>query len=402
MATDDDFRWNPALLRAVELLDAELPDASPLPDSMPDTGIGGEDALELLAPHVLGKAATLDDPIAIAHMDPPTPWITWAMALWNARLNQNLLHPATAPFARDAERRVLDWLSPYFGMSGGQLCAGSSLANLTALWVARDAAGADTVIASEAAHLSVQKAAAILGLRYQSVAVNAQNEIDLSGLDDLSSACLVLTAGTTVTGSVDNLAYAGQARWTHVDAAWAGALCLTETYKDLLKGIEAADSVAVSAHKWLFQPKDSALVMFRDSDAANEATSVSGSYLASPNIGVQGSRGAAAVPLLATLLALGRSGLSGHIATTMSLAERLADAVDQHAKLRLWARPKTGITVFRPVEEPVDTLLARLPVGMLSTGAVGSETWLRSVAANPLADIDAIVDALHNSLDQTQ
>ena len=402
MAADDDFRWNPALLRAVELLDAELPDASTLPDSMPDTGIGGEDALELLAPHVLGKAAALDDPIAIAHMDPPTPWITWAMALWNARLNQNLLHPATAPFARDAERRVLDWLSPYFGMSGGQMCAGSSLANLTALWVARDAAGADTVVASEAAHLSVQKAAAILGLRYKSVAVNARNEIDLSGLDDLSSACLVLTAGTTVTGSVDNLAYTEQARWTHVDAAWAGALRLSGTYADLLNGIELADSVAVSAHKWLFQPKDSALVMFRDNDSASEATSVSGSYLASPNVGVQGSRGAAAIPLLATLLAFGRRGLSEHVATTLSMAERLADAVDRHPMFELWARPKTGITVFRPVEEPVEKLLARLPTGMLSTGKVGGETWLRSVAANPLADIDAIVDALHNSLEQTQ
>ena len=205
-----------------------------------------------------------------------------------------------------------------------------------------------------------------------------------------------------MTGSVDSLSCAGRARWTHVDAAWAGALRLTDRYADLLSRIDAADSVALSAHKWLFQPKDSALVLFRDAEAAVEATSVTGSYLAAPNVGVQGSRGAAAVPLLATLLALGRNGLCGYIESNMAMADRLADAVESHPKLELWGRPSTGITVFRPVDESAEELLARLPVGMLSSGAVAGQTWLRSVAANPLADIDAIVDALHNSLEQTQ
>jgi len=39
-----------------------------------------------------------------AHMDPPTPWITWAIGLWNARLNQNLLHTATSPFATEGRK----------------------------------------------------------------------------------------------------------------------------------------------------------------------------------------------------------------------------------------------------------------------------------------------------------
>ena len=99
---------------------------------------------------------------------------------------------------------------------------------------------------------------------------------------------------------------------------------------------------------------------------------------------------------------MGRAGLCAHIEATMSLADRLADAIDQNSRLRLWARPATGITVFRPVAESADALLGRLPEGMLSTGAIAGETWLRSVAANPLANIDAIVDALHNSLEQTQ
>ena len=67
--------------------------------------------------------------------------------------------------------------------------------------------------------------------------------------------------------------------------------------------ITKADSVAVSAHKWLFQPKDSALIMFQNPELANSAISFGGGYLTSPNVGVQGSRGAVAIPLLATLIA---------------------------------------------------------------------------------------------------
>ena len=74
------------------------------------------------------------------------------MELWNARLNQNLLHSATAPFATEAEKQVIDWLQPYFGMGAGHMCSGSTLANLTALWAARDVKSIKKVVASEAAH----------------------------------------------------------------------------------------------------------------------------------------------------------------------------------------------------------------------------------------------------------
>jgi len=116
-----------SLLRQVPLESVDLPEA------FPELGIGEFETLEVLAPHVLGGAARLDAPNALAHMDPPTPWITWATALWNARLNQNLLHRATAPFAIDAEKRVIDWLTPFFGMNGGHMCSGSTISNLTAL-----------------------------------------------------------------------------------------------------------------------------------------------------------------------------------------------------------------------------------------------------------------------------
>jgi L-2,4-diaminobutyrate decarboxylase len=105
----------------------------------------------------------LDAPTAFAYMDPPTPWLTWAMALWNSSLNQNLLHPATAPVARHIEEKVIAWLAPFFGMQGGHMTPGSTMANLTALWSARECAGVAEVVTSGNAHLSIAKAAHLLG-----------------------------------------------------------------------------------------------------------------------------------------------------------------------------------------------------------------------------------------------
>jgi len=94
-------------------------------------------------------------------------------------------------------------------------------------------------------------------------------------------------------------------------------------------------------HKWLFQPKDSALIMFRDSECANAATSFGGGYLADLNIGVQSSREATAIPLLATLMAWGRTGIVDRIDRAMSRANLLADKLSKEEGISLWAMPKT-------------------------------------------------------------
>jgi glutamate/tyrosine decarboxylase-like PLP-dependent enzyme len=173
---------------------------------------------------------------------------------------------------------------------------------------------------------------------------------------------------------------------------------LSPSHAHLLAGIENADSVAVSAHKWFFQPKDSALVMFREPTKANSAISFGGGYLTSPNIGVQGSRGAAAIPLLATLIAWGRDGLVERIDRTMSMAAKLAEKLNNNKRIALWAMPTTGVTVFRPLTCRTEELHQRLAEGMFSSCMLDDETWLRSVAANPLADIDEIISIINDEI----
>lgn len=390
---DPAFAFNgPGLAHALDLLAKDAwGAAAELPDRLPERGEGEYAALDRLAPSVLGGAARLDRPDAFAHMDPPTPWIAWALALWNARLNQNLLHPATAPFARAAEERVVAWLAPYFGMGGGHMTGDSTLANLTALWAAREVAGVRRVVASAAAHVSVAKAARILGLPFEAVPADAEQRLDPGRLGDISDAALVLTLGTTAAGAIDPLALAGRAAWTHADAAWAGPLRLSPRYRDRLKGIEAADSIAVSAHKLLFQPKGSALVLFRDPARVNRAIGSDAAYLAAPNVGLEGSRGASATILLATLLAWGRAGIAERVERAIANAERVAARVAASRDLRLFAPPETGVVLFREKNHAVDWLAQRLLPTSASLADIAGEPWIRMVAANPAVRIGAVL-----------
>lgn len=356
-----------------------------IPREFPDEGLGEEHVFSFLREMIETESTDLGEVAAFAHMDPPTPGIAADLVGLNARWNQNLLHPSLSPFATRVERQLIDWLSPGFGMACGHMCAGSTIANLTALWAAREA-GAKKVVTSEEAHISVAKSSHLLAMPCETVPVDAHGRLDMNALPSLASAALVLTAGTTGRGAIDRLG-ATDALWTHVDAAWAGPLRFSR-YASRLDGIELADSVAVSAHKWFFQPKDSALVLFAD-EATNDTISIGGAYLATPNVGVQGSRSANAIPLLATLLAWGRSGLASRLERCMQNAETLAARLDEASNTTLLQPPETGVVNWRPRTKSAEAVLATLGNTTSST-RIGDEVWLRQVAANPLADIEQV------------
>ncbi len=370
-----------------------MTETSALNDKIPAHGMGDAAAFDLVSGWVRAHSAQLGRPEALAHMDPAPSAVAARLAGLNAEFNQNLLHPDLSPFAGEAERLVVKWLAPFFGMSAGHMCAGSTIANLAAIWCAREH-GATRVVASADAHVSVPKCAHILGLPFESVAVTAVGRMDIGLLPDLKDAVLVLTAGTTGRGVIDDLGLAGRQRrqdggpaWVHVDAAWAGPLLLTK-YAGRLAGTEHADSVSVSAHKWLFQPKDSGLVLFKNPQA-QQAISFGSSYLATPNVGVQGSRGAAGVALLGTLLAWGLEGLAERIEHLMILSEHLAERLAADPRTELKQMPETGVVNWRPANGNPEEIIAALgPVA--SRTDIAGEPWVRQVAANMHADLDAV------------
>ena len=138
---------------------------------------------------------------------------------------------------------------------------------------------------AESAHSSVRNAADLLGLTVVAVRGDEYGRLTAEELATIDDVCAVVaTAGATNTGAVDDLR--GIADWCHdhdcwlhVDAAYGGAaLCVPEV-RGSFDGIEAADSVIVDPHKWLFGPLDCAASLYREPSAARDTHRQSASYI---------------------------------------------------------------------------------------------------------------------------
>jgi len=201
------------------------------------------------------------------------------------------------------EESVLRWLAGLFGLppaTEGLLLSGGSLANQTAIVCARDHGGfaPDRSVAylSERAHHSLPKAMRLCGIPpgcIRTIGATALGRIDpqaLAAAIERDRArgrhpwLIAGTAGSTDTGSVDDLdglaALAARCgAWFHVDAAYGGMFALTGRGAARLRGLQAADSVAVDAHKGLFLPYGVAAVLVRHAGALAHAHAGEGAYM---------------------------------------------------------------------------------------------------------------------------
>lgn len=228
---------------------------------------------------------------------PSTPIGAYADLIASA-LNANITCWRSGPAGTELEQLVVRWLGAlidYDRQAKGLLTSGGSMANMIALLVASrrklgtNAArkglwnsGAPLIVyASEEAHMSIAKAADILGFGRDQVhiidcddqqrmvvdSLRVRIEDDIRG--GLRPCCVVASAGTVNTGVVDSLeAIAAIAKqfdlWFHVDGAYGAPGVLDERKKHLFRGLERADSVSLDPHKWLYVPVDAGCLLFRD------------------------------------------------------------------------------------------------------------------------------------------
>ena len=170
---------------------------------------------------------------------------------------------------------------------GGIFTSGGSMANLTAIVTARGVKCGDDfskaiIYLSDQAHSSNIKAIRILGFRKEQIRIiptdaefkfslnKLKNAIAKDRLEGLQPFCLIATAGTTNTGTVDPLLEISKICksehiWFHIDGAYGGAAILAKDGKNLLKGISKADSLTVDPHKWFFQPYEMGCLLVRNS-----------------------------------------------------------------------------------------------------------------------------------------
>lgn len=278
-----------------------------------------------------------------------------------AAWDQNGVLEVSSPVGAALEKVCRPWLLSVLGLPAEcevGFVTGATMANFTALAAARHALlaarGWDVearglfgappirVVVGEEVHVSLLKALALLGFgreRVTRVPVDDQGRISAAQLPSIEGPTIVcIQAGNVNTGAFDPAAaiadrLRGTSAWLHVDGAFGLWAAASPMQRPLTAGLDAADSWATDAHKWLNVPYDSGLVFVRDPAVLNAAMGSSAAYLAAgetrdPHRFVpEMSRRARGIEIWAALRSLGREGLARMIDDCCAHARSFAHAL---------------------------------------------------------------------------
>lgn len=373
-----------------------------------------EHLLDTLVSHSVHTSS----PSFIGHMTSALPYFLMPLSKIMIALNQNLVKIETSKAFTPLERQVLGMLHKLIYTeqdsfyqkwmhsaehSLGAFCSGGTIANITALWVARNRAlkaqgdflGVEkeglfkamkhygyeglAILVSERGHYSLKKAADLLGIGQQGlVAVRTDENNRICPLDlerkfkelkqqKIHPFAVIGVAGTTETGNVDPLREIAaicerEACHFHVDAAWGGATLMSDKYRAILDGIELADSVTIDAHKQLYIPMGAGMVLFKDPDAMKSIKHHAQYILrkGSKDLGrhtLEGSRSGMAMLVYAAMHIISRPGYELLINQSIEKARYFADLIEQQNDFELVSKPELCLLTYRYVPENVKQAL---------------------------------------------
>ncbi len=360
--------------------------------------------LDTLVSHSVHTSA----PSFIGHMTSALPYFLMPLSKIMIALNQNLVKIETSKAFTPLERQVLGMLHRliYQGddnfyaqwmhsanHSLGAFCSGGTIANITALWVARNNAlkaqgefkGVEkeglfkamkhygyeglAVLVSERGHYSLKKAADVLGIGQEGlVAIKTDNDNRICPAalkakiaelkqQNIKPFAVIGVAGTTETGTIDPLqeiAAICQAEdcHFHVDAAWGGATLMSNNYRHLLAGTELADSVTIDAHKQLYIPMGAGMVLFKDPEAMKSIEHHAQYILrkGSKDLGshtLEGSRSGMAMLVYAAMHIISRPGYELLIDQSIEKAKYFAELIEAQPDFELVSKPELCLLTYR-------------------------------------------------------
>ena len=357
-------------------------------------GLGNQAAIERAIEYFLKDSLSVHHPQCVAHLHCPSLVISQAAEVLINATNQSMDSWDQSPSATIMEVKLIEWLRTRVGYQAGDagvFTSGGTQSNLMGLMLARDAFFARQghsiqqhgltgdlrkikVLCSENAHFSVQKNMALMGLGYQSVTLVKTDEFARMDINDLREKvaqaqangeqilAIVATAGTTDAGAIDPLREiaqlaAEQQIWVHVDAAWGGALLMSEQYRHYLDGIELVDSITLDFHKQYFQTISCGAFLLKEA-RHYELMRYQAAYLNSefdeaagvPNLvskSLQTTRRFDALKLWMGLEALGQQQYAEIIDHGVTLAQQVAGYVTEQPELELVMKPQLASVLFR-------------------------------------------------------
>ena len=345
-----------------------------------EDGIGASRALAIFE-HVLAPACITTDHPQFLSFIPSAP--SKAAVAFDLVVSASALYGGSwleGAGVVHAENEVLGWLAHEFGLpetAGGVFVQGGTVGNLSALAAAREAqralVGADAsefgrwvVVCSEEAHSSIASAARIMDVDVIGVPVGDDGVLRpdevRSALEEYGERVIavVATTGATNFGTIDDVAGIASLKsefafWLHIDGAYGLTAMLAPHTRALFAGVEAADSLVVDPHKWLFAPYDACALIYRNPEIARQAHTQHADYLGAltasnqwnpSDYAVQLTRRPRGLPFWFSLATYGAGVYREAISHSVELARNIAAEIARRNELTLVRDPKLSIVVF--------------------------------------------------------
>ena len=389
---------------------------APLPEQPEFVSEHTQHLLDTLVSHSVHTSA----PSFIGHMTSALPYFLMPLSKIMIALNQNLVKIETSKAFTPLERQVLGMLhrlvynqnDEFYAKwmhsanhSLGAFCSGGTIANITALWVARNNALKATgdfkgvekeglfkamkyygyeglaVLVSERGHYSLKKAADVLGIGQEglvAIKTDTNNRICPQALQEkitqlkqqnIKPFAVIGVAGTTETGSIDPIADIAticqrEHCHFHIDAAWGGATLMSNNYRHLLDGVELADSITIDAHKQLYIPMGAGMVLFKDPEAMKSIEHHAQYILrkGSKDLGshtLEGSRSGMAMLVYAAMHIISRPGYELLIDQSIEKAKYFAELIKQQNDFELVSEPELCLLTYRYIPAEIRSALEK-------------------------------------------
>jgi glutamate/tyrosine decarboxylase-like PLP-dependent enzyme len=426
----------------------------PLRDALPELGGDAAPVLDDICRRMVDEGFHVPAANYFGLMNPTPTYIGVLAEVLVAALNPQLATMARSQLASKIEQETVRWIGERIWPSGdnrvgddvsspksprcgeafeGTFTSGGNEANFSALAMAlahqfpasvEDGVatiGAQPVAyCSVEAHHSIDKSLGLLGIGRKAlrrVTIDDQVRMKPDALADAIDRdlragrrpfCVVATAGTTNSGAVDDIEAITAVceryqLWMHVDGAYGAAAVLSDRHRDLVRGIERADSVTIDPHKWLAQPFAAGVVLTRRPEALRQAFAVHTPYMprvmrpgatAPPldnfKISTQWSRRMNSLKLWLTLQVHGRRAYEEHFERQLHLARRFADWVRRSPHFDLFTDPALTIVNLRAKGRSEEQIAGRNAAIVQAVTADGNR-WISETLVNGRSVIRVMV-----------
>ena len=359
-----------------------------------ESGGGETEPLDTFLRRIIDQSIHIHHPHYIGHqVTSPLP-VTVLAQFCTTLLNNGAAIYEMGPVNMAMERNVINRFGSIIGYTtsyDGIFTHGGTAGNLTAMLAARQAKTDYNIweegvksdnrpgyMMSEQSHYSIGRNVKIMGLGEESI-VKVPFDSDFRMRTDLleeykkkaedkgiNVISVVANACSTATGSYDDLQAIADfcekyGLWLHVDGAHGMGVLFSEKYRNLVKGIERADSVVIDFHKMLLVPALNTLVMFRNGERSFETFAQKASYLfqkSQNNVWynsairtIECTKSALGIVAYTALKYYGNSYYEEYINSRYGLARTFAIMVKAERLLELATEPESNIVCFRYAPE---------------------------------------------------